>query len=399
MNKRWISLTIILTFILAVGVSAGEGHPVTSSLKVQFYGKIKADASYDDSRTSPGVYVKTVDRENYPSGYAKAKDDDKFNMTARETRLGFNVSGPRIGEADVSGKVEFDFYGAYGSGGGNNKGTVLLRHAYGKLNWAEKDASLLFGQTWDIVSPLTPRTLAYPVLWWAGNTGYRRAQLRYQQGINIGEDSKLTLQGGILDQLGSYSNLGGASSMPNLQGRVAFTIPQGSTFGLAGAIGTEKNDAGSWAQGRRFDTSGVFLDVLVPITSWAKFKGEAFKGKNLSAFLGGIGQGMNTATTPDKEINSQGGWVAGELGPFSNVSFTIGYGIDNPDDSTLDVTTAGTPIKNECGFINILYKLSEHLSFGLELSRWETRYPVLGVTPNHKARANRAQASAIYSFY
>ena len=52
-----------------------------SSLDVQFYGYIKADASHDSSRTTTGNYVVYVDSE------ATRKNDSEFNLTANETRL------------------------------------------------------------------------------------------------------------------------------------------------------------------------------------------------------------------------------------------------------------------------------------------------------------------------
>ena len=45
--------------------------------------------------------------------------------------------------------------------------------------------TILGGQTWDVISPLNPRSLNYSVYWWAGNIGYRRPQVRLTKGMNF----------------------------------------------------------------------------------------------------------------------------------------------------------------------------------------------------------------------
>jgi len=61
------------------------------------------DASYDTSRVNPGDWV---------NSQATNDNDNEFNLTANETRLGFNFTGPKTATMETSGKVEFDFYGS-----------------------------------------------------------------------------------------------------------------------------------------------------------------------------------------------------------------------------------------------------------------------------------------------
>jgi len=107
------------------GSDGPEKKSLWSSLDIQLYGFVKADASYDDSRTTSGNFVLYTDSE------ATNEDDDEFNLTANQTRLGFNISGPSSGAMQTTGKIEFDFYGNYAS---ENKAKLQIRHAYMTLD-------------------------------------------------------------------------------------------------------------------------------------------------------------------------------------------------------------------------------------------------------------------------
>jgi hypothetical protein len=58
------------------------------------------------------------------------------------TRLGLDLKGPKIGNANTTAKIEFDFRGS-----GSTLSVVRLRHAYFNLNWGK--SSVLVGQTWN----------------------------------------------------------------------------------------------------------------------------------------------------------------------------------------------------------------------------------------------------------
>ena len=179
---------------------------------LKIYGYLKLDASYDDSRTTPGNYVKWVDSESEMSGSVHPqKNDGEFNMTANQSRLGMKVNGPDAGTFKMSGLVEVDFYGGSASTMSSpeprdeNKAKLMMRHAYMTFAHPENKLSLLAGQTWDVVAPLNPDTLLYSVLWWSGNIGYRRPQIRITKGIDLGNDTSLELQGAVARALGTGS--------------------------------------------------------------------------------------------------------------------------------------------------------------------------------------------------
>ncbi|MBN1359488.1 MAG: hypothetical protein JW993_02800 [Sedimentisphaerales bacterium] len=360
---------------------------VVSSLDLEFYGYIKADASYDSSRTTTGNYVVYVDSE------ATRRDDSEFNLTANQTRLGLNVSGPSSDALKTTGRVEFDFYGNYAS---ENKAKIQMRHAYLVLDWPKARFNILAGQTSDIMSPLVPNTLNYTVLWDAGNIGYRRPQFRFTQIVPMGEKASLNLEGGCARTIGrtdlTNSESGEDAGFPTLEGRVSMTFPffgpKPTTIGVSGHQGREEYDLDATGRYVNFDSWSVNLDVTQPVFPWLTIAGELFSGENLDQYFGGIGQGVNT--TALREIGAEGGWIAASLGPWSKWSFNVGAGVDSVDRNDV---TAGSRIRNSSVFGNVLYRLNKNAQFGVEVSHWSTHYLGPG-----DADSVRAQASFIYKF-
>ncbi|HOA52858.1 MAG TPA: hypothetical protein PKI05_11435, partial [Thermogutta sp.] len=118
------------------------------------YGYLWATTAYESSRSQVGDYVLYV-LSNTDQG------ESAWHVDAKSTRLGIDFVGPTLpnfGGAQTGGKVEIDFQGQYQT---ENKGTVLLRHAY--LEVKNEYFRLLAGQTWDVISPLLPGTIMYSV--------------------------------------------------------------------------------------------------------------------------------------------------------------------------------------------------------------------------------------------
>jgi len=371
--------------------------PIWSTLDVQLYGYIKGDASYDSSRTHPGNYALWVDSE------ATNKNDDEFNLTANQTRLGMKITGPKDASLQTSGRVEFDFYGNYAD---ENKAKIQMRHAYMQITWPNEQLDILAGQTSDVISPLYPSTLNYTVLWDAGNIGYRRPQIRLTKHIALDTDIDLELQGAIARTIGRNSALTGSESgedagFPSLQGRTGLTFlwfgNEPTVIGLSGHWGQEEYDIAASGANKEFDSWSVNIDVTQPINDWLNIKGEFFSGENLNTYFGGIGQGVREIKDANgviinhaNEIASKGGWVALGLGPWDSWRFNIGAGIDNVDAS--DVNLADRT-ENRCLFGNAIYSVNKNTEIGFELSHWRTEYRGSG-----DADSIRAQSSLVYQF-
>jgi len=364
-----------------------------ANLDVQLYGKIKADAAVDTSRTDTGDYARWVEHES------TNHNDHQMNITANETRLGLKFNGPNVGEAKTSGLVEMDFYG----GGAENKSTPMMRHAYMQIDWVKCGLSLLAGQTWDVISPLNPPTLNYSVQWWAGNIGYRRPQIRLTKVCDLGGGTSLKLETAVARDIGHTGtpdfgpgDSGEDSGLPSFQGRASLSFPfladKKATFGASGHYAREEYDTDATGRNLKADSWSANLDMDLPILTWLAVKGEMFTGQDLDAYLGGIGQGVVVVANGHlTEIQGTGGWVAASLGPWGPWSFNVGCSGEFIDDG--DVTSATARTCNSAIFGNVIYKINDNTSVGVEVSRWQTKYK-----DNDPGDSMRVQTSFIYSF-
>lgn len=375
----------------------GDKKLVKSGLDIDIYGFIKADASYNDSRVTTGNFMKWVDSENLN------RNDNEFNLTANQTRLGMHITGPENQGLLTSGRVEVDFYG---NGTAENKPGILVRHAYMKMDWPEDNFSIIAGQTSDVISPLVPTTLNYSVAWWAGNIGYRRPQIRFTKGYTLSDKTSLKFEAAIARTIGrgSDSDLvdvdsesGEDAGYPSVQGRVSLTTPLltklPATVGVSGHYGREEYDIDTEGQNKKFESWSLNVDLHQPINDWLALKSEAFVGENLNQYLGGIGQGVNVDTTKARhyrEIGSRGGWVAASITPQGKWKYNLGASLEDVQEGDLNV---GDRSQNRSIFGNAIYSINKNTSVGIELSQWHTER--IG---QKDADSLRAQTSFIYKF-
>ncbi len=345
--------------------------PVMAGLELELYGYVKLDGAYDDSRVNPGNFARWVENESI------LNDDSQFSLTANQTRLGLNITGPQVGAVTTSGKVEIDFYGG---GASENKSNPMLRHAYAVFAWPEKRFAVLAGQTSDIISPLFMPTVNYSVGWWQGNVGYRRPQLRLTQSFAFSDSTELKLELGptrtITDSTfvtGSVDS-GADAAVPTIQARSSLRFPVGgsrsATIGVSGHWGQEDqhvtNTAGIITGHEHVDTWSVNLDFQLPITKWLLIQGEFFYGENLFAYLGGIGQ--------KGDITTRGAWAAATFTPRASWQFNVGGGFDDPDDDDLTGKKDNDRTFNWVVFANANYTLTANLTLSLELMYLRTEY-------------------------
>lgn len=316
--------------------------------KITFYGFLRVDAIFDDSRpNNPQVigFVRSED-DGAPASIGVVEDDDgDFTLHPRLTRFGFDLDGPTIeplGGAKITGKLEVDFYALLPTGiTSNSRELVRMRHAWAKLGWEE--FSILFGQREDVISPIFPIVNSDLVMWGAGNLGDRRPQIRPEWsngtftitamvGLTGADDGQDLDADGILD--------GEDSSLPTFQARAAVAF--------AGWVEKQKIAIGLWGHFAReetsieiagedtFTSSAIGIDFQVPILANLWFKGELWTGRNLDDVRGGIFQGVNAAT--GDEIASEGGWLEAGWRPLDWYAVTIGFSYDNPDHDDLPAT-------------------------------------------------------------
>ena len=117
------------------------------------------------------------------------------------------------------------------------------------------------------------------------------------------------------------------------------------------------------APGRPTSTSACpFPNGLAsrPSASWAK----------TSAFLGGIGQGVQRVTL--RPIRSRGGWISAWYDWTSDWHSAVGFTIDDPWNR--DLPTRGDRIHNHAIFANATYDVTDKLLVGFEVSYFKTLY-------------------------
>ena len=349
---KFLFIILVLTLCFSLSLKASDFN---------FYGFLKLNTAYDSGYSYPGNFVLF---EKDP-GFTK----NLFYISANESRFGMNISGNKVGDFNLSGKVEIDFMG----GGAENKAHIIMRHAYLKLK--KDNFTIIAGQTWDIISPLNPVSLNYSVMWMAGNIGYRRAQLRMEDTMKIGNND-LKIQAGIFRTIGGDFDLNGiddgvSSGTPTIQGRVSttFNILESSVLqiGISGHYGKDKSYFNK--EGKSWTTNSINFDFLLKISETYKIMGEFFSGKNLGSFLGGIGQTVNLAK--QVEIGSKGGFIDLVFTPTKELTISGGYGVDTPNEDDLSV---GNKSKNSVIFGNIILFLNKALKIGVELDRWKTEY-------------------------
>jgi DNA-binding response OmpR family regulator len=334
------------------------------------YGTIKFDMSHDDSPVvgDNGDYAVWVLPESNNNN-----SDDRTSFTARQTRLGTRIFAPGIGNTEISGRIEIDFYNPEFAA--ENKSTIQMRHAYGQITGP--DWALLFGQTSDLISPLNPATLNYPVGWFAGNVGYRHPQLKFSKWWKNGQKGTFKIETALSRQIrqdldGLGVDDGQDAALPSILGRISYSKPLNKTkmeLGVSGHYGEEEIDPVSGGNDIDVKTWSVNADIQFPIGDFMEFKGECFWAENFDSYFGGIGQGVNTATY--EEIKSVGGWVQLGFTPYDRWAFYAGGGIDNPRDKDL---YSGARSRNSFIFGNATYAFAKYLSVGLELSYWKTDY-------------------------
>jgi hypothetical protein len=233
----------------------------TEKNKLQLTGFLKLDAVYQDA----GVNSLTIAR------YAAAGDGNAF-LSASHTRLGLKYTGtPLANGMALSAVLEMDFLDT------TSPTQMKPRFRQGYFSLAKKGHAFLFGQAWDLFSPLGPTTLTTNgYLWQTGNLGFRHAQVRYSF-------SAAHLDFGM-SASDPASSGGWAARMPVLQARVGLKLGAGNRYqlGLSGIFGRESTSAAAVPFKNKVDISGLGLDWSLAFCQYLALKGEYARGGNLA---------------------------------------------------------------------------------------------------------------------
>ncbi|NDV55796.1 hypothetical protein D0T51_08675 [Parabacteroides sp. 52] len=133
----------VLFFLISIFIVCSASAQ-SKDFTYTFYGFIRGDVFYDTRANSAPIegifHLYPLDKMPDANGKdLHATPSASFNVFT--TRLGVDLTGPRLGSARSSAKVETDF------GGFSPSNTMLrIRQAYVQLHWEKY--SLLLGQTW-----------------------------------------------------------------------------------------------------------------------------------------------------------------------------------------------------------------------------------------------------------
>lgn len=355
------------------------------------YGYVKLDASYDTTRVQIGDYAL------YVLPKINGEQDNEFNMTARETRLGLELMGPDTEDLKTTGKIETDFYGPSGTANSAN-----LRMRLGYLDLAHSSGfSVRAGQDWETFITVIPRMLNIAILNDSGLLGIRRPQCRLSQEMPMGS-SKFIAKVAAARPIGQDLDGGGQddgadSGAPAFQYNALLETPlmtaTASKFSFSGVIGRDTLDTMVTnkvvgVDEDHYNTWAMIGSAFLPVHQKVALQGTLWTGANLQTYYGGIGQGINL--TKHTSISAKGFWVQIMTDPMEKLNWNLGYGLDDPNDDDLN---KGDRARNNTIFTSLYYKLTTAVIVAIEYSNITTAY-----LRGDDATDNRFQGSMIYKF-
>ena len=322
-----------------------------------------------------------------------------FGASLRQSQFGVEVFGPRLAGARTRAEVQFDFAGGFPDApNGVALGIMRLRTGTIHMDWAK--TSVVAGQDSPFFSPLSPTsfaTLAEPAMAYAGNLWSWMPQVRVEHRFAVSENSSVTVQGGILDPLSgenpysAYSNYslydrspqaGEFSRQPAYAVRTAWSsllFGQQATIGAGGYYSRQ-----NWGFGRDINAWSGTLDWMVPFGKGFSWSGEFYRGQALGGLGGGayrsaLFSGMPVDPSSQAQgLDTVGGWSQLKYKPRSKVEFNLAVGEDNPfadevrsypNDISLRYAQL---VRNQNGFINVIYRPRSNLLFSAEYRRIQT---------------------------
>jgi hypothetical protein len=323
-----------------------------------------------------------------------------FGATLRQSQIGVETFGPDIAGARTRADLQLDLAGGFVPGpNGINSGLMRLRTGTMRLDWT--NTSLVVGQDSLFFSPNSPTSfasLAVPALSYAGNLWSWVPQVRVEHRLQVGENSSLLMQAGILDPVtgeipgsaGSptayYSRRAGpgeASRQPAYGGRIAYNW---NLFGQPARIGVggyyNRQDYGF---NRNVQGWAGMTDFELPFSSKISLSGKFYRGEALGGIYGGIGRSVLFSGDPTlpatdlQPLNAVGGWAQIKYRPANKWEINFASGVDNAFARDLKyflyAQAYGDPtlVRNQASFANVIYRPKSDLLFSAEYRRLSTK--------------------------
>lgn len=348
---------------------------VGSKFPVKLYGFIALQTFWGDAWTQ--LYTNRNNGQNH-SFVAQSSVDDKslvgipngdkwIGFTPQNSRIGLNWTGTKLAkDLLIGGKLEIDFLNP--SGGMSPQPRMRLFY----INFGGKSWMLRAGQAWDIFSPLNTRTLSLAGnLWFQGNLGFRRPQIRFTYNKDVSNKDHLTGMISVNNpsNLDTLINSGNTSSVPYFEGlfQYARDMKYGDLIVAVSGVFGQKRNAGVWD-----NVWGIAGSLVVPVHKFLNFSGEFQYGDNLGDFLTYAGNTRNAMST-DAWAQISSYWT-------NWFETNIGYGIDNVDKNRVTPTNTGlntmidSIYRNQNIFANMKFFPAKPFYIGVEYNRMRTSY-------------------------
>jgi hypothetical protein len=288
--------------------------------------------------------VENQDFPTVPLAVPLGSPSGSVGATLRQSQLGLEIFGPRVGGARTSADLQMDFAGGFqNTWNGVDAGIIRLRTATMRLDWAK--TSIIAGQDGLFFTPTTPTsfaTLAVPALAYAGNLWNWTPQVRVERRFAVSEDSTFLLQAGILDNLNGdfpmdvnfrYPQASELSRQPAYASRAAWShtlFGQKLTVGGGGYYGRQ-----NYGFGRNVNAWAGMADWNVPLGRRFSLTGKFYRG----SALGGLGATIGTSTvyvgdltqppTVVIPLHTMGGWSQLKFRATSKIEFNTAFGQDS----------------------------------------------------------------------
>jgi len=270
--------------------------------------------------------------------------------------------------------------------------------------------TLTAGQDYDVFGRPNMKKVNTLVGWGQGNVGYRRPLLGIAKSLSLGEEERLTASFALARPVardtvsttptaadGDAQDDGEDSGTPDLQGHLGFQLPSGGkkpiTFGVGGFYGWREVGGGgssSLTTDKRYNAYAVVADLTIPLPGKLTLIGEAFTGKALDGYRGGVWQSIAIDGDRVSTIRSTGGFLNLQYALDSKWSFVLGAGIDDPKNS--DFVGKNGRYRNSTYFGNATYSFYPGGSIALEVDRMDTDYK------SEDAHNTRVQLAVVQKF-
>ncbi len=298
---------LALILIILIPIIAFAQDKTDNKIKLSVNGFVKNDMFWDTRQT---VSAREGHFLLFPSEIKLDADGNdinnglNFNFLAIQSRIAFNIKGGgKVLNADVSGKIEADFFGQSNI----NINLFRLRHAYIKLNWTNTE--LLIGQYWIpmFITDCFPGTISF-------NTGVpfqpfgRSPQIRVSH--KLGKVKFIAIANSQRDYVTRGPNPVSPSSslpssiylrnsgMPELSGQIHFKPMKSLIFGVGGSYKQIMPQIVTPQNYKADATLGGFnaIAFLKLTTEKLTFKLQGIYGQNMPDVLSIGGFGVSDST-------------------------------------------------------------------------------------------------------